>query len=59
MPEADFTGSQFTVLPAFAVFDDGSCQQSPNDKAEVCRELGIKLIDGLGEKVQSSPLPKL
>ena len=23
-------------------------------KADVCNELGIKLIDGLGEKVQSS-----
>lgn len=23
-------------------------------EADVCRELGIKLVDGLGEKVQSS-----
>ena len=23
-------------------------------QADVCRELGIKLVDGLGEKVQSS-----
>lgn len=44
-----------TMNPAPNVFCNGGDQTNDSiPEADICRDLGIELIDGLGEKIQSS-----